>query len=116
MKNIEEEIIFRLNKILSKYDLKITNYTYRSCNMDGYQLDDQITYDFIRIWESIDEMLFDSSCSLFHSLYPYYKDVDINRGMEFEIYERCAGAYKEIQPLKSSCLEELIIKMDLMGI
>ena len=116
MKNIEEEIINRLNKILSKHSLKITNYTYRLCNMDGYQLDDEITYDLIYSWESIDEMLFDSSSSLFYKLNLYYNDVDINRCMEFEIYERYADAYKEIQPLKSSCLEELIIKMDLMGI
>ena len=114
MKNIEEEIINRLNKILSKYDLKITNHIYKSWS--GYHLDDEITYDFICGWESIDEMLFDSSSSLFHSLNPYYKDVDINRCMEFEIYERYAGAYKEIQPLQSNCLEEFIIKCDLMGL
>jgi hypothetical protein len=116
MKNLEEEAINRLNKLLSKYSLKITNDTYKLCGMDGYQLDDEITYDFICGWESIDEMLFDSSSSLFYRLNLYYKNVDINRYMEFEIYERCADAYKEIQPLKSSCLEEFIIKCDLMGV
>ena len=75
MENLEEKIINRLNKILSKYSLKITNDTYKLCDMDGYQLDDEITNDFICGWESIDEMLFDSSFSLFYRLNLYYKDI-----------------------------------------
>jgi hypothetical protein len=117
MENLEEEIINRLNKILSKHSLKITNDTYKLCDMGGYQLDDEITYDFICGWESIDEMLFDSSSSLFYRLNFYYKNVDINRCMEFEIYERYADAYNDIKLFEnSSCLEEIIIKMDLIGI
>jgi hypothetical protein len=117
MENLEEEIINRLNKILSKYSLKITNNIYKLCGMDGYQLDDEITYDFICGWESIDEMLFDSSSSLFYRLSLYYKNVDINRGMEFEIYERYADAYNDIKLFENiGSLEELIINLNICGI
>lgn len=121
MENLEEEIINRINKILSKYSLKITNDTYKLCDMNGYQLDDEITNGFICSWESIDEMLFDSSLSLFNKLNHYYNTAYIQsitkRSKTLERYKRYAAAYDSIKYLKNiSCLEELTIKMDLIGI
>lgn len=120
MKNLEKVIINRLNKLLSKYNLKITNDTYKLCGMDGYQLDDEITNNFICGWESVDEMLFNSSFFLFNKLNHYYNayiQPNTKRNKTLERYKRYADAYDSIKHLKNiSCLEELNIKMDLIGI
>lgn len=120
MKNLEKEIINRLNKLLSTYGLKITTSTYKK-----YYLEDEITNSFIHIWDSIDKMLFDSLFSLFCILKKYYTDIlyfsyiqpNIKQNKTFEYYKRYAAIYDNIKYLENnSCLEELIIKMDLMGV
>lgn len=120
MKTLEEETINCLNKLLSKYSLKITNDTYKVCDINGYQLDDEITNGLICIWESIDEMLFDSSCSLFNKLNHYYNayiQPNTKRNKTLKRYKRYAAAYDSIKHLKNiSCLEELIINLNLRGI
>ena len=124
MENLEKEIINRLNKILSKYGLKINNNAYNLLDV-SYYLYDEITDKIIWGWESIDEMLFSPLCSLFRRLNRYHEDilyfssiqVDIKRTKNFEICERYADAYNVIKQFENiGCLEELAIKMDLMGI
>jgi hypothetical protein len=124
MENLEEEIINRLNKILSKYSLKIIINDYNLLDII-YYLNDEITDNFICSWESIDDMLFDSSFSLFYRLRLYYTDIlyfshiqpITKRNKIFKRYKRYAAAYNNIKHLENiSCLEEIMIKCDLTGI
>ena len=124
MENLEKEIINRLNTFLSKYHLVITTVdAHNSIYGINYYLDDKIFVSCMYGWGSIDEMLFDSSFSIFHKLNNYNKHVSYYSNMqpyeniELHRYKRYVTAYNNIKYLEnSSCLEELTIKMDLMGI
>jgi hypothetical protein len=74
------------------------------------------------LWLSVNDLLFDQH-SIFECLKAYYY---IDNDFKFltriptiqlsSAYQRYSEAHQFIQPLKSSCLEEFIIKCDLMGI
>jgi hypothetical protein len=65
MKNLEEETINKLNKILSKYSLKLINESIIDFPIKiTYYLFDEKSNIYLHGWSSIDELILDSSYSL----------------------------------------------------
>jgi hypothetical protein len=128
MEDLEEQCIEKLNKLLYNYGLKIIYTSVLSNLFYDYYLYDEINRCHIYKWTLFDNILFnhDSYDSLFYKLHQYYKDYvylvsiqpQINKKINQQhIWKRYADAYDNIKHLEnSSCLEEIIIKMDLMGI
>ena len=123
MENIEEQCLEKLNKILSKFDLKIELINIQSNFLEYLLVDNSIPeIECIGPWLSISHILV-SSQSIFDCLKKYYDTVNsssfsyiIFSDSQLSKFQRYSKVYQSIQPLKSSCLEEIIIKMDLMGI
>lgn len=126
MENLEEEIINKLNKLLFKYNLKLINEKEINSPIKMmYYLIDEKSKIYLHGWSSIDELVLDYLYSLFYRMNQYYKEIlyyphmqlNTKRDKKLERYKRYAAAYNDIKHLEnSSCLEEIIIKMDLMGI
>jgi hypothetical protein len=137
MKNLEKQIINRLNKVLNKYNLEIIskiNHNYKITNV----IDDKLkrycnTYVLVEInhntiiecyftWDNIESMLLDSAFdfSIFNSINVVHKRIKQYNdfGIEpYECYILIDKLYNKLYSLNGcSYLEELAIKMDLMGI
>lgn len=114
MENLEEQCLEKLNKILSKFDLKINIIYVAPYCVRQYRLVDRFLPEtnWLGLWFSLNGLLFYNQ-SIFRCLESYY---DIYSGSEVNGFQRYIEAYQFIQPLKSSCLEEFIIKMDLLEI
>jgi hypothetical protein len=119
MENLEQRCLEKLNKILSKFNLKIEIFYNASLTVWQYHLVDNFlpnnTYaDWLYSWSSILDML--TCCnSIFECLDTYTEYSE--DGFNLYTYQRYSEAYNAIKYLENiCCLEELIIKMDLMGI
>ena len=130
MKNLEKECLDRLNLILSKFDLKIDIVHITSLNVCQYRLFDNFLYktpysNWLCLWLSISDILMHSN-SIFKCLNSYNF---IIRTKKFKFsshympvktytsYQRYSEAYNIIKHLENvSCLEEFIIRCDLIGI
>ena len=114
--NIEQICLEKLNKILSKFDLKIEIIHIASLNVWQYRLVDNFlpnnSYaDWLYSWSSILDML---ACrnSIFECL-DTYSEYEVNS----YLYQRYSEAYNAIKYLENiSSLEEFIIKCDLLGV
>lgn len=130
MENLEQRCLEKLDKILSKFNLKIDIVNHESLNFCQYCLVDNSinkTYwkaDWLKSWLSLNDLLFNQQ-SIFEYLESYYNVTNKINNFNFlpnvtytasSAYQRYSEAYQLLQPLKSSCLEELVIKMDLIGI
>jgi hypothetical protein len=122
MENLEQKCLEKLNKILSKFDLKIEIINIQSNFLEYLLVDNSMSeIDWLGPWLSISHILV-SSYSIFDCLKKYYDTVN---GSSFSYihfsdsqlskFQRYSKAYQSIQPLKSCYLEEFIIKCDLMG-
>ena len=128
MENLEKQCLEKLDKILSKFDLKINIINLASLNVWKYQLVDKLSDKtdwktaWLGSWLSLNDLLF-TQHSIFECLESYY---NIDNNFNFltymsniqlsSAYKRYSKAHQFIQPLKSNCLEELVIRMDLLGI
>jgi hypothetical protein len=123
MENLENQCLEKLNIVLSKFDLKIEIAHLTSLNVWQYRLVDNLSdkTEWLGLWLSVNEMLF-HNISIFDCLKSYHIIVnDFNLLSHAthnisSIYKRYSEAYQFLQSLKSSSLEEFIIKCDLMEI
>ena len=143
MESLEKQIINRLNKVLNKYDLAIiyaNNHNYKTTTeidnilvkyCDRYflvktdgKIDNDITIieQYYISWDKIEFILLSSAYeySIFELIDTAQKTIKQynDRGIGLpEIYVLFDKLYNELHSLNNcSCLEELSIKMDLMGI
>ena len=138
MENLEKQIINRLNKVLNKYDLAIIsryNFSYKTMN-DPYNIvtkhninkcilvkfEDNTIIGCYHSWDNFEFMLLSSvyNCSFFNSIniaherVKQYNNIVVN---SYENYLLLDKLYNELHSLNNCfCIEELMIKMDLMGI
>lgn len=111
MENLEQRCLEQLNKILSKFDLKIDIFNLAPLNVLQYRLIDNRTfqngyYYSLCFWSSMSNILIHSKRN--NSIFDCLKTFS---------YRRYSEAYNAIKQLENiSCLEELVIKMDLMGV
>jgi hypothetical protein len=130
MESLEQRCLEKLSKILSTFDLKIDIVNLEPLNIWQYRfIDNSINKAdwktaWLGSWLSLNELLF-TQHSIFECLETYYNIVNKINNFNFlpnvtcaasSTYQRYSEVYQFIQPLKSSCLEEFIIKCDLMGI
>ena len=117
MENLENQCLERLNNILFKFDLQVVNRDDEFQNK--YVLLDIQENHIVSSYKSINEMLF-SSQPIFYALLMHKMCLSFfiaavpTMGKR---YQRYINAYNNIKNLEnSSSLEELVIKMDLLGI
>ena len=131
MESLEQRCLEKLNKILSKFDLKIDIINLEPLNIWQYRFVDnsinKADWKAVQLgsWLSLNDLLFNQQ-SIFECLESYYDVTNAINNFNFlpnvthniisSRYKRYSKVYQFLQPLKSSCLEELIINMDLMGI
>ena len=127
--NLENQCLEKLNRILSKFNLQIVIIKANKLNMLYRLIYKNNTANWLESWLSMSKMLFARQISkyitnsIFEYLNSYYtvisnplfNPLDMSKDT-LSRFQDCSDAYKEIVPLKSSCLEEFIIKCDLMGI
>jgi hypothetical protein len=130
--NLETQCLEKLNIILFKFNLQIVVIKVNQLNQRQYRLVyKNNTADWLALWLSMSDMLF--MCvtrTIFDFLNSYYTVMsnpsfdpsDIPSFNQLDMYndtlsryQDCSDAYKEIMPLKSSSLEEFLIKCNLMG-
>ena len=143
MESLEKQIINRLNKVLNKYNLAImyaNNHNYKTTTeidnilvkyCDRYflvktdgKIDNDITIieQYFISWDKIESVLLSSAYeySIFDLVDTAQKTIKQynDRGIGLpEIYVLFDKLYNELRSLNNCfCLEELSIKMDLMGI
>ena len=140
MENLEEQIIKRLNKVLNKYNLEIiskNNHNYKTtisvdCTLKKYcskyvlvetytEIGNDITIiECYHTWDNIKFMLLNSVYSIFNSIYAAHKNIKLYKDNGVEPFGGdmlLDKLYNELHSLNNCfCLEELSIKMDLMGI
>ena len=125
MENLEEQCLEKLDKILSKFDLAINIVNIPNVECQYRLIDNSLSKtpysEWLGLWLSVSNILLHRN-SIFKCLESYH-DFITNRSlsfhmssMEINFYQRYSKAYQFIQPLKSSCLEEFLIKCDLVGI
>jgi hypothetical protein len=116
MENLEQRCVEKLNKILSKFNLKIEIFYNASLNVWQYRLADDFlpnnTYaDWLYSWSSILDML--TCCNSIFECLNQYSEYEFNS----YLYQRYSEAYNAIKYLENiCCLEEFIIKCDLIRI
>jgi hypothetical protein len=130
MESLELRCLEKLNKILSKFDLKIDIVNLEPLNIWQYRfIDNSINkadWKAVQLgsWLSLNDLLFNQQ-SIFECLEPYYNVVNKINNFNFlpnvtctasSTYQRYSEVYQFIQPLKSCCLEEFLIRCDLIGI
>jgi hypothetical protein len=137
MKNLEKQIINRLNKILNKYNLEIISKNNHKYNTT-FSIDDTFKnycyeYNLVEIndntiikcyytWDIVKSMLLESTHvqSLFGVINDSYDSVKYfidNNMRPSEMYVFFARLYNILGFLNNcTSYEELIIKMDLMGV
>ena len=116
MENLEQRCLEKLNKILSKFNLKIEIFYNTSLTIWQYHLVDNFLPNsdyagWLYSWSSILDML---TCrnSIFECL-NQYSEYEFNS----HLYQRYSEAFNTIKHLENICsLEEFIIKCDLIGI
>jgi hypothetical protein len=142
MENLEKQLIKRLNKVLNRYNLEIiskNNHNYKttiSVVDDAFkkyyfkyvlvkiaEIDNDITItECYRSWDNIEFMLLNSDCNytIFNLINIAHANIKLHKdkGLEpYGSYMLLDKVYNELHFLNGcSCLEELIIKIDLMGI
>jgi hypothetical protein len=130
VENLEEHCLERLNNILFKFDLQVVKHGVESqikyvlvdISNNPYSGDIHVNNDMSE-WSSINTMLC-SSRSIFYIFSQhaenatYFGLIGFNAPHKIrEKYQRYINAYNNIKYLENaSSLEELIIKMDLMGV
>lgn len=136
MNNLEKQCLDKLDKldkILSKFDLtiNIVNIPNIECQ---YRLVDNSLFktpysdlfktpysEWLGLWLSVSNILLHRN-SIFECLKSYHDCITDKyfefhmSSMEIKFYQRYSEVYQFIQPLKSNCLEEFLIKCELMGI
>lgn len=138
MENLEKQIINRLNKVLNKYDLAIIsryNFSYKTMN-DPYNIvtkhninkcilvkfKDNTIIGCYHSWDNFEFMLLSSvyDYSIFDSIYiahenvKQYNVIGLKPSRKHLLLDKL---YNELRSLNNCfCIEELMIKMDLMGI
>jgi hypothetical protein len=116
MENLEQRCVEKLNKILSKFNLKIEIFYNELRNVWQYRLADNFlpnnTYaDWLYSWSSILDML--TCCNSIFECLNQYSEYEFNS----YLYQRYSEAYNAIKYLENiCCLEEFIIKCDLIRI
>ena len=125
MENLEKQCLEKLDKILSKFGLviNIVNIPNIECQyrlVDNSLLNNPYT-GWLGLWLSVSNILLHRN-SIFECLKSYH-DFITDRAlsfhmspMEIKFYQRYSEVYQFIQPLKSCCLEEFLIRCDLIGI
>jgi hypothetical protein len=138
MKNLEKQIIKRLNKVLNKYNLAIiskNNHNYKTTiSVDNMfkngcseyvlvEIKDNTIIDYYFMWNNIKNIVLESflNYSLFDAIndsHTFIKYCDINPNIKTDrINILIAKLYNEIMVLNHcSSYEELAMKMDLLGI
>ena len=125
MENLEQRCLEKLDKILSKFDLAINIVNIPNVECQYRLVDNSLSKtsysEWLGLWLSVSNILLHHN-SIFKCLESYH-DFITNRSssfhmspMEIKFYQRYSEVYQFIQPLKSNCLEEFLIKCDLMGI
>jgi hypothetical protein len=123
MENLEQKCLEKLNKILSKFDLKIEIINIQSNFLEYLLVDNSMSeIDWLGPWLSISHILV-SSYSIFDCLKKYYDTVNSSSfsyihfsDSQLSKFQRYSKVYQSIQHLKSCYLEEFIFKCDLMGV
>jgi hypothetical protein len=116
--NLDHICLERLNNMLSRFDLKIVIVKISSLNVNQYRLIYE-TYNeaWIGMWKSISDMMFKPTNSIFECLESYYDAcLSIQQYQSISpsmVYISCYNAYQTIKHLKSSSLEEFLVKCDL---
>lgn len=104
------EIINRLNKAVKYFHFEVVN---SALSADDYLISAsyKIVFNNVEyscdnfIWDSLDSMLFDKDHSIFEIFFCYGITSDIHKEL-----------YNDLVDFDSECLEELFIKLDLLGI
>jgi hypothetical protein len=125
MNNLEKQCLEKLNEILSKFYLaiNIVNIPNIECQ---YRLVDNSLFktpysEWLGLWLSVSNILLHRN-SIFECLKLYHDCITDKyfefhmSSMEINFYQRYSEVYQFIQPLKSNCLEEFLIRCDLIGI
>ena len=124
MKKLEKQCLNRLNNLLSKFNLKIDIVNIQSNLECQYWLVDNSLSktEWIGPWLTISDILVYSQ-SIFDCLKQYHNTVNSSifpyiqvSDSQLSKLQRYSKVYQFIQSLKSNCIEELAIKMDLMGV
>lgn len=128
MENLENQCLEKLNKILSRFNLKVIIINVKMLNQCQHRLIYKNNNDYcIASWLSLSDMLFTrttSGCmtnSIYNCLKTYYIIIS-NQAVNpldkdtLSRLQACSDAYKEIICLASCSFEEFLIKCDLMGI
>lgn len=126
MNNLEKQCLDKLDKILSKFGLviNIVNIPNIECQyrlVDNSLLNNPYT-GWLGLWLSVSNILLLHRNSIFECLKSYHDCITDGvlsvhmSSMEIKFYQRYSEVYQFIQPLKSNCLEEFLIKCELMGI
>jgi hypothetical protein len=134
MENLEETCLEKINKILEKHEIKIIQRTTetRFQLIDLQQRDKKhpLIDSLLCTWENTYDMFFNKSVNkriilpLFDFFQTYYKMIH-NGGFKLlvipkqyiDLYTRYSLIYDDIKILETcESLEELIIKIDLLGI
>ena len=117
MENLENICLEKLNKILSEFNLKVSDVHSKLVSDWKYKL----TYDnsnenwIVCYWTSVSDMLFEEQvCTIFDSL-QYYQEVPRQSESLMLQYKDLSDAYSAIKCLRSNSLEEFIINCDLIG-
>ena len=125
MENLEEQCLEKLDKILPKFDLAINIVNIPNVECQYRLVDNSLSKtpysEWLGLWLSVSNILLHRN-SIFECLKSYHdfitdKSLSVNMSpMEINFYQRYSEVYQFIQPLKSNCLEEFLIKCDLVGI
>ena len=124
MKTLEEHCLEKINKILSKFDLKIESIYLELLNIWQYRLVDNFLpkIEWFDPWLSISDILVERN-SIFNRMKLYYDTINSSNfsyiqfsDIQLSRFQRYSKIYQSIQTLKSCCLEDFLIKCDLMGV
>ena len=125
MENLEKQCLEKLDKILPKFDLAINIVNIPNVECQYRLVDNSLSKtpysEWLGLWLSVSNILLHRN-SIFECLKSYHdfitdKSLSVNMSpMEIKFYQRYSEVYQFIQPLKSSCLEEFLIRCDLVGI
>ena len=124
MENLEKQCLEKLDKILSKFDLAINIVNIPNVECQYRLVDNSLSKtpysEWLGLWLSVSNILLHRN-SIFKCLESYH-DFITNRSLSFHMsseeikfYQRYSEVYQFIQPLKSKCLEEFLIRCDLVG-
>ena len=126
MENLEQRCLEKLDKILSKFDLAINIVNIPNVECQYRLVDNSLSKtpysEWLGLWLSVSNILLLYRNSIFECLKSYHDFITDGAlsvhlsPMEIKFYQRYSEVYQFIQPLKSKCLEEFLIRCDLVGI